>query len=863
MIGAYGDDEGGSDAGQSYLVTDLFASNLLLNDSEVIPFFVNVSNPNVVSLSKDESSIVSWLVNVSSGVGYSYDFYSTAIITSNSDWVNESVHYNLSVIDDTLPEVVLDSPSDLTSDSVQTYDFICNVSEDYSLGNASLYVWNSSGNLIYNPVVDLIISNPYLFNTSASLSWEYSLSYSGVFEWNCKVFDEFGNVGWADNNFSVEVTTIPVVGVDWITPTAHTNVSKNLFTEFSVNVSCANADCGLVNVSLDPLIGGGTITEVNDWGMSYLRHDQDFWDSGWVGFTSGVEAGNCYEPDDAMGGEFYFYDGGALASTVQVGDTFVYYDTQSECEAAVIQAKSGLVSTNSSNELFYTNKSSNPFTINLSAGESEIVTFWVNATGDLDSVHEFFAFVNRTIDMSQSDETSHFNVTISNFLPVAQSVVISSDDVLNGSNSNLTGSFSYYDQDGHSQSANETRWFNNSVEVVSLRNKTYVGSGNLTRFDNWTFSTRFYDSLEWGSWVNSSNFTVENYVPIISSVTITPSSPTSSDDLNCSVSGWSDGDGDSADYWYVWRNNTVVVYTVHTTNTSHVVSSVDTLEGEVWNCTVIPYDGYENGTAKTDQVTINNDPPEKPILLLPVNWNNTLFNLSPTFVWNCTDNDADSLNFTLEINITAAPNYNYPNLEGSSLDPSGNNYTKTIGDELQTYVETGNNNYTWRVRAYDGTNYSEWSDIYSFSIEETVIINMINNFTDFSQSSLLPLESANTDNDSVNPFSFQNVGNVNATLKTMSTTSFWVSEDLGTEYLQYKADTNVGGSTFNESGSTMDWTYFENESVSNEYVIRNLDFHSSENYAEVDIKITVPGQEPPGTRSSELIFYWLVSETYT
>ena len=307
----------------------------------------------------------------------------------------------------------------------------------------------------------------------------------------------------------------------------------------------------------------------------------------------------------------------------------------------------------------------------------------------------------------------------------------------------------------------------------------------------------------------------------------------------------------------------MVVYTVHTTNTSHVVSSVDTLEGEVWNCTVIPYDGYENGTAKTDQVTINNDPPEKPILLLPVNWNNTLFNLSPTFVWNCTDNDADSLNFTLEINITAAPNYNYPNLEGSSLDPSGNNYTKTIGDELQTYVETGNNNYTWRVRAYDGTNYSEWSDIYSFSIEETVIINMINNFTDFSQSSLLPLESANTDNDSVNPFSFQNVGNVNATLKTMSTTSFWVSEDLGTEYLQYKADTNVGGSTFNESGSTMDWTYFENESVSNEYVIRNLDFHSSENYAEVDIKITVPGQEPPGTRSSELIFYWLVSETYT
>jgi len=328
---------------------------------------------------------------------------------------------------------------------------------------------------------------------------------------------------------------------------------KVYWTEFSVNVSCSNADCGLVNVSLDPVFCSGTVTsqdgfrlQVTDVCGAYIGD--------YIGFTSGTLAGSCYLPDDFFGTDIYFFSG--FPTGVAVDDAYILSDTLEECESGVIQAKSGLVSTNSSHEFFYTNKSSNPYTINLSADESETVTFWVNATGELNTTHEFFAFANRTADMTQNDETNHFNVTIHNFPPVAQNVVISSDDVLNGSNSNLTGSFSYYDQDGHSQVDNETKWFVNGTQDSSFDNLTYIASGNLTRFDNWTFSVRFNDGLEWGDWFNSSNFTVENYVPSVSDVVLTSTSGNNltTDNLSVTFSS-SDSDGDSLTNITDWRED--------------------------------------------------------------------------------------------------------------------------------------------------------------------------------------------------------------------------------------------------------------------------------------------------------------------
>jgi len=102
------------------------------------------------------------------------------------------------------------------------------------------------------------------------------------------------------------------------------------------------------------------------------------------------------------------------------------------------------------------------------------------------------------------------------------------------------------------------------------------------------------------------NFT-ENSKPSITSVNITPSNPVNSDDLNCTVTGWSDTDGDSAQYYFSWYNNSVLVSHNLQSGSSHVLGSGNLSNNETWNCSVTPYDGYENGTAfKWDSVSTLN-----------------------------------------------------------------------------------------------------------------------------------------------------------------------------------------------------------------------------------------------------------------
>jgi hypothetical protein len=73
-----------------------------------------------------------------------------------------------------------------------------------------------------------------------------------------------------------------------------------------------------------------------------------------------------------------------------------------------------LISTSSSTP-FWTNNS-NPRNISLSQDSSQEVKFWINATGDLNS-HEFYIYANDTSDMSISNSTDKWNVSIVNSPP--------------------------------------------------------------------------------------------------------------------------------------------------------------------------------------------------------------------------------------------------------------------------------------------------------------------------------------------------------------------------------------------------------------------------------------------------------------
>ncbi|NOZ80470.1 MAG: hypothetical protein GXP63_02260, partial [DPANN group archaeon] len=45
-------------------------------------------------------------------------------------------------------------------------------------------------------------------------------------------------------------------------------------------------------------------------------------------------------------------------------------------------------------------------------------------------------------------------------------------------------------------------------------------------------------------------------------------------------------------------------YDFYQTGATHVLGKGNLSDNDVWNCTVTPYDGYENGTSLSDKVTV-------------------------------------------------------------------------------------------------------------------------------------------------------------------------------------------------------------------------------------------------------------------
>lgn len=68
----------------------------------------------------------------------------------------------------------------------------------------------------------------------------------------------------------------------------------------------------------------------------------------------------------------------------------------------------GLISDTIGETPFYTNES-NPRVLSLSENESQLVTFWVNATGDIGDTYNFYGFTDNGLDINVSD---NWNVTI-------------------------------------------------------------------------------------------------------------------------------------------------------------------------------------------------------------------------------------------------------------------------------------------------------------------------------------------------------------------------------------------------------------------------------------------------------------------
>lgn len=190
-------------------------------------------------------------------------------------------------------------------------------------------------------------------------------------------------------------------------------------------------------------------------------------------------------------------------------------------------------------------------------------------------------------------------VTISNTAPVMTSVALTPTTAYESST--LTCTPSATDADGGTISYTYAWYVNSSVVAVtsSTLTGTYFSSGSSV----YCLVTPT-DGITAGSSMSSAAVTISNSPPVLSAVSLTPTTAYEGSTLTCAPTA-SDADGDTLSYTYAWY-----------VNSSAIAATTSTLTGTYFNsgntvyCRVTPSDGTTSGTAMSSStVTISNTAP--------------------------------------------------------------------------------------------------------------------------------------------------------------------------------------------------------------------------------------------------------------
>jgi hypothetical protein len=116
----------------------------------------------------------------------------------------------------------------------------------------------------------------------------------------------------------------------------------------------------------------------------------------------------------------------------------------------------------------------------------------------------------------------------------------------------LVLSYTFDDADGDNEAGSTIQWFKNSVLVSSLNGMMSVSSSQTEKGENWNAEVTPSDGIDFGTMVASSSIMIGNSAPLLSSVSIEISNPSTTDDLSV-VNTSSDADTmDVLTYEYQW-----------------------------------------------------------------------------------------------------------------------------------------------------------------------------------------------------------------------------------------------------------------------------------------------------------------------
>jgi len=403
----------------------------------------------------------------------------------------------------------------------------------------------------------------------------------------------------------------------------------------------------------------------------------------------------------------------------------------------------------------------------------------------------------------------------------------------------------------------------------SWSNESYLDVSGTQAWGNFTFSTTGYGgkTICWVEWandtVNNLNSSMStsahcfhvNTAPDTTQIVLNSTLGTNytTEDLLCWAEPYDTDAGDTLTAFYEWWKNDTLNMTGSKTSlvngTLQLISNLtsgNTSKHENWTCSVKMYDGIVNESEWNNaSLYIRNSAPDKVSLYAPADGSNTT-DRTPTFMWNGTDPDNDTLNYTIYIvcgHIAGGGCSDDNRIENTTT----NSYTPT--EELQ-YLGDDNYYYNWSVKAWDGETYGEESDVWNITINSAVILSLPTSFVNFGSKNVGDTD--NTTDDDPNPFVIQNDGNCKVHVNISASDLLWDTKPSASEFFRYKAD-NVSGEegAFNSSGSQTTWA---DVPTSDTKFLDSLNYSDVLDSAEIDILITVPLDEGAGNKSSTLVF---------
>jgi len=272
----------------------------------------------------------------------------------------------LAYLDNTVPIITLISPADANVNTTGNVVFEYNVTDQSSIANCSL-IFNGTINETESSITRNITQN---FTKIALLN--------SIYNWSINCTDTSNN----QNTSTFRTLNVSKTGnlqTSLVTPSGDTNVIKNQFFEFTIQVNCLNGNCGDVIASLDPIPAQGGNKDRQNINLNGI-YDK--------------ERGSFFNLILTSLKRFFrgnMITGLATGVLVPTTPTNPFW-------------------TNTSNPINSTNVSCLGNMLENSACN---VTWWVNASGNMGNVSEFYAYVNSSTYPTLYNETVHINITIS------------------------------------------------------------------------------------------------------------------------------------------------------------------------------------------------------------------------------------------------------------------------------------------------------------------------------------------------------------------------------------------------------------------------------------------------------------------